>query len=295
MFGVSVLVFASLYLTPGDPVTAIVGDTPISEETRAQLRTQYGFDRPVIEQYLTFFGRALRGDLGYSYRSQRPVTGLIVQNLPNTLELMAAATLIAVVVGTTVGTVAAARRGRVTDTALMVAATLGLAVPTFWLGMVLLLVFAVNLQWFPAIGADGWASLVLPSVTIGIGAACVVARFLRGALLEVLGQDYITTARSKGVREHRVVVRHALRNAMIPVLTILGLQIGNLLAGAVVVETIFTRHGLGELLLAAITNRDFPVVQGAVLFAAAAYVVVNLLVDICYGLVDPRIHHSGAR
>lgn len=293
MLGVSTLVFASLYLTPGDPVTAIVGDAPISAETRAQLRAQFGFDRPLYEQYGAFLRRTIQGDLGYSFRSQRPITELITQNLPNTLQLMAAATLIAIVVGTIVGTIAAARHGSASDAALMIVATLGLSVPTFWLGMVLLLVFSVNLGWFPAIGADGWRSLVLPAVTIGVGAACVIARFLRGSLLEVLGQDYVTTARSKGVRERNVVVVHALRNAMIPVLTILGLQIGNLLAGAVVVETIFTRHGIGELLLSGIVNRDFPLVQGAVLFAAASYVLVNLLVDVCYSIVDPRIRHGG--
>jgi peptide/nickel transport system permease protein len=293
LLGVSVLVFASLYLTPGDPLTAIVGDAPISQQSRDQLMVQYGFDRPLIVQYLDFLGRALHGDLGYSYRSGQPVATLIRHNLPNTLELMVAAMVIAVILGGIAGIVAAVHHGRLADTGLMVFATLGLSVPTFWLGMVLLLVFAVRLGWVPAIGDQGFVSLILPSVTIGLAVACVIARFLRGSLLEVMGQDYITTARSKGAGENRIIVRHALRNAVIPVLTIIGLQVGNLLAGAVVVETIFTRHGIGELLLSGIVNRDFPVVQGTVLFAAFGYVLVNLVVDLLYMVIDPRIRHGG--
>jgi peptide/nickel transport system permease protein len=292
MFGVSVLVFASLYLTPGDPVSAVVGDIPISEETRAQLSSQYGFDKPLVTQYLSFLSRTVRGDLGYSYRSGQPVGALIAQNVPLTLELMVSAMVLAILVGTVLGTLAALNHGRTLDTVLMTVATLGLSVPTFWLGMLLLLIFAVQLGWVPAIGSEGFSSLILPAVTIGLAVACVLARFLRGSLLEVLGQDYIMTARSKGAAERRVVLRHAFRNAVIPVLTIVGLQVGNLLAGAVVVETIFTRHGIGELLLSGITNRDFPVVQGTVLFAAIGYVAVNLAVDLLYSVIDPRIRHG---
>jgi peptide/nickel transport system permease protein len=292
MFGVSVLVFASLYLTPGDPVSAVVGDIPISEETRSQLSRQYGFDKPLVTQYLSFLSRTVRGDLGYSYRSGQPVGALIAQNLPLTLELMVSAMVLAILVGTVLGTLAALNHGRALDTLLMTVATLGLSVPTFWLGMLLLLIFAVRLGWVPAIGSEGFSSLILPSVTIGLAVACILARFLRGSLLEVLGQDYIITARSKGAGERRVVLGHAFRNAVIPVLTIVGLQVGNLLAGAVVVETIFTRHGIGELLLSGITNRDFPVVQGTVLFAALGYVAVNLAVDLLYSVIDPRIRHA---
>ncbi|GAA2593947.1 ABC transporter permease [Dactylosporangium fulvum] len=293
LLGVSVLVFLSLYLTPGDPVTAVVGDVPVSEETRQQLRAQYGFDRPLWEQYLSFMGRALQGDLGYSYRYQRPVLDLVLQNIPQTILLMLAAMAIAVVLGSLIGTVSALKRGSKVDTALMGLATLGLSVPTFWLGMILLLVFAVNLRWLPAIGADRPGAIILPAVTLAIGAACIIARFLRGSLLEVLNHDYVVAARSKGMREQRVIGVHAMRNAVIPVLTIVGLQIGNLLAGAVVVETIFTRHGIGQLLLSGITNRDFPIVQGTVLFATVSYVLINLVVDLLYTVVDPRIRHGG--
>ncbi|WP_238006443.1 ABC transporter permease [Dactylosporangium sp. AC04546] len=293
LLGVSVLVFMSLYLTPGDPVTAVVGDVPVSEETRQQLRAQYGFDRPLWDQYLSFMGRALQGDLGYSYRYQRPVLDLVLQNIPQTIQLMLAAMVIAVLLGSLIGTASALKRGSKVDTALMGLATLGLSVPTFWLGMILLLVFAVNLRWLPAIGADRPGAIILPAVTLAIGAACIIARFLRGSLLEVLNHDYVVTARSKGMRERRVIGVHAMRNAVIPVLTIVGLQIGNLLAGAVVVETIFTRHGIGQLLLSGITNRDFPIVQGTVLFATVSYVLVNLVVDLLYTVVDPRIRHGG--
>jgi ABC-type dipeptide/oligopeptide/nickel transport system permease component len=290
---VSVLVFASLYLTPGDPVTAVVGDVPIDQATRAQIREAYGFDRPLVEQYLTFLTRALRGDLGFSYRNDQPVLELVLRAIPSTISLMLAAMAIGVAIGMVVGTIAAIRRGTLVDTTLMALATLGLSIPAFWLGMLLLLVFAVNLQLVPAIGSDDPRSLILPAITLGVGSAATIARFLRSSLLEVLGQDYITTARSKGLAPRRVITGHALRNAFIPVLTIIGLQVGTLLAGAVVVEAIFTRRGVGSLLLAGINNRDFPVVQGTVLFATVSYVVVNLVVDVAYTVVDPRIRHGG--
>lgn len=290
---VSVLVFASLYLTPGDPVTAVVGDVPIDAATREQIRVAYGFDRPLHEQYLAFLGRVLQGDLGFSYRNDQPVAELVARAIPSTIQLMLAAMAIGIVVGMTVGTLAAIRRGTVADTLLMAGATLGLSIPSFWLGMLLLLVFAVWLQLVPAIGSDDPASLILPAITLGVGSAATIARFLRSSLLEVLGQDYITTARSKGVPPRRVITGHAMRNAFIPVLTVIGLQVGTLLAGAVVVEAIFTRRGIGSLLLSGINNRDFPVVQGTVLFATVAYVVVNLIVDVAYSVVDPRIRHGG--
>ncbi len=290
---VSLLVFASLDLTPGDPVTSVVGDVPIDQATRAQIREAYGFDRPLHDQYLGFLARALQGDLGYSYRNHQPVLDLVLRAIPSTVSLMIAAMIIGISVGMVVGTLAAIKRGTLTDTTLMSLATLGLSIPSFWLGMLLLLVFAVNLRLVPAIGRDDLASLILPAITLGVGSAAIIARFLRSSLLEVLGQDYITTARSKGVSPRRVITGHALRNAFIPVLTIIGLQVGTLLAGAIVVETIFTRRGVGSLLLSGINNRDFPVVQGTVLFATVSYVVVNLLVDVAYTLVDPRIRHGG--
>jgi ABC-type dipeptide/oligopeptide/nickel transport system permease component len=274
-------------------VTAVVGDVPIDAATRAQIREAYGFDRPLLDQYLAFLSRVLHGDLGFSYRNDQPVLELVLRAIPSTISLMLAAMAIGITVGLVVGTFAAIRRGSLMDTTLMAFATLGLSIPSFWLGMLLLLVFAVNLQLVPAIGSDDPRSIILPAITLGVGSAATIARFLRSSLLEVLGQDYITTARSKGLSPRRVITGHALRNAFIPVLTIIGLQVGTLLAGAVVVEAIFTRRGVGSLLLAGINNRDFPVVQGTVLFATVSYVVVNLLVDVAYTVVDPRIRHGG--
>jgi peptide/nickel transport system permease protein len=285
-------VFSSLYLAPGDPVTAIVGSVPISVETRERLRVEYGFDRPLPVQYASFVARAVRGDLGYSYRFHSPVSDLILAELPATVELMVASMLVGLVLGSFLGAVAALSPRTWIDTGATLVATVGLSIPSFWFGMILLLVFAVDFRLVPSFGSDSWSTLILPTVTLAVIVAAVITRLMRSSLLEVLSQDYIATARSKGASELRVLLRHALQNAAIPLLSVVGLQIGNLLAGAVVVETIFSRHGIGHLLVEGIQNRDFPIVQGTVLFITASYVCVNLIIDLLYTVIDPRIRHQ---
>jgi ABC-type dipeptide/oligopeptide/nickel transport system permease component len=289
MLGVSFLVFASLYIVPGDRLTAITGGVPITEDARARITAEYGFDRPFLEQFASFLTRAAQGDLGYSYRYDLPVVSLILNELPSTIALMVAAMSFAIIIGGGLGILAATRRGQWPDATAMGLATIGLSLPTFWLGLMLLIVFSVGLHLVPAIGSGTPQQLILPALVLGLAPAAVIARFVRGSMLDVLHQDYVWTARSKGVSEQSVVIRHALRNAAIPVLTVVGIQIGTMLAGAVVVETVFTRHGIGTLLLQAINNRDFPVVQGTVLFITLSYVTVNLGVDVLYAVVDPRI------
>jgi peptide/nickel transport system permease protein len=292
---VSFLVYGSIYLAPGNPVSAIVGNVPLTPAAMARLRVEYGFNQPFIVQYLRFLGRAAEGNLGYSYASQRPVVDLILQNLPSTVELMLTSMAFGIVVGGVLGSLAARHPRSWLGTTATGVATVGLSLPSFWVGLLLLLAFSVELHLLPAFGNSGWQSLVLPTLTLGIVIAAVLTRFTRSAFLDVLRQDYITTARAKGVPERTILWRHALRNAAIPVLSIVGLQVGTLLAGAVVVETIYTREGIGRLLINSITGRDFPVLQGTVMFITVTYVCVNLLVDIAYTIIDPRIRHQGRR
>ncbi len=290
--GISVLVFVSLYLVPGDPLTAVLGDAVVTGEQAAALRQQYGFNDPLVVQYARFAGRALQGDLGRSLQYKRPVLDEIRTQLPATIQLTLAAMTIAVVVGMGLGILAALRPHSWLDALSMFFALVGVSFPSFWVGLMLLLVFSLYLGWLPATGTEGWQRLIMPAATLGFGAAAIIARLTRSSMLEVLRQAYVTTARAKGLAAHTVLVRHALRNAIIPVLTIVGLQFGNLLAGAVVVETVFSRQGIGRLLVAAILGRDFPLVQGLVLFVAVVYVLINLVVDVSYALVDPRIRYD---
>jgi peptide/nickel transport system permease protein len=292
VLGVSLLVFASLYLLPGDPVQALVGDVPVEKERLDALRKQLGLDQPPWVQYARFAGGALRGDLGQSLQTGRPVVQEILIQLPATLQLTAAALTFAVLVGVTLGSIAAIRHHTWLDGAIMLVALTGVSIPTFWLGLLLLLAFSLGLRWLPATGSEGLERLVMPAFALGYGASAVIARLTRGSMLEVLRQEYVVTARAKGLRERGVIVRHALKNALIPVITIVGLQLGNLLAGAVVVETVFSRQGVGRLLVGAILGKDFPVVQGTVLFIACLYVLINLVVDMSYALVDPRIRYG---
>ncbi|MBX7213833.1 MAG: ABC transporter permease [Thermoflexales bacterium] len=292
LIGISALVFFSLKLVPGDPLTAIVGDGVISQEQAAQLRAQYGLDDPLHVQYFRFVERAIQGDLGRSLQFKRPVVDEIRSQLPATLQLTLAAMVVALTVGLSLGIVAALRPGTWLDSGAMALALAGVSFPSFWVGLNLLLIFSLALGWLPATGTEGFERLIMPAGTLGFGAAAIIARLTRSSLLEVLRQQFITTARAKGLGFARVVLRHALRNAIIPVVTIVGLQFGNLLAGAVVVETVFSRQGIGRLLVTAILGRDFPLVQGVVLFVACVYVGVNLLVDISYALIDPRIRYA---
>ncbi|MCW5850334.1 MAG: ABC transporter permease [Anaerolineae bacterium] len=292
IIGISMLVFFSLYLIPGDPLTAVLGDAVVSQAQAAQLREQYGFNDPLPVQYLRFAGRALQGDLGRSLQYKRPVLDEIRTQLPATIQLTLASMLIAVGVGMSLGILAALRPHSWLDSLSMAVALVGVSFPSFWVGLMMLLVFSLFLGWLPATGTEGWQRLIMPATTLGFGAAAIIARLTRSSMLEVLRQGYITTARAKGLAAPQVLLRHALRNAVIPVLTIVGLQFGNLLAGAVVVETVFSRQGVGRLLVAAILGRDFPLVQGLVLFVATVYVLINLVVDVSYAVVDPRIRYD---
>lgn len=295
---VSVVVFSLIHLTPGDPVSIMLREEA-DPATAATLRRQLGLDRPLPVQYLTWLGRAVQGELGRSIRTNQPVTDAIRQRVPVTLSLAAAALLVALMIGLPAGILAALRRNSVVDVAATLVAICGVSLPSFWLAILLILVFSVTLGWLPPLGwvspgrdLGAWIrSLVLPSVTLGVAIAAVVMRMTRASLLEVLELDYVRTARAKGLAERRIVLGHALRNALIPVVTVVGLQAGALLGGAVITETIFALPGVARLLVDAIFQRDFPIVQGVVLFLAVNFLVVNLLVDLTYAWLDPRIRY----
>jgi peptide/nickel transport system permease protein len=289
LFGVTLAVFSMLFLVPGDPVKIMLAEFVTNPDQVAQMRAQLHLDEPILQQYARFVTGAVRGDLGTSIRSRRPVTTEIGENLASTAQLALAAMVVAVGLGVPLGLVAALSRSSWLDVASMAAALLGVSMPSFWLGLLLIFVFSLHLAWFPATGGGDLRHLVLPAITLGMIAAAIIARLTRSSMLEVLGQDYVRTARAKGLGGFSVVVRHALKNALIPIITIFGLQFGNLLAGAVIVETVFSRPGLGRLIVGGILNKDFPLVQGVVLFVATAYVLINLLVDVAYAYADPRI------
>lgn len=291
LFGVSVIVFSILKFVPGDPALQ-VGGLDASPEDLAAIRQQLGLDRPVHVQYLYFVGNALRGDFGKSIRSNRPVLEEMWSRIPNTVVLTAVAMIFAILLGTGLGILAAVRQYSLWDNLAMAAAMLGISVPIFWLGLMLMLLFAVQLRWFPTAGTGTALHLVLPALTLGAASAAIIARQVRSAMLEVLRQDYVRTARAKGLRSRKVILRHALANALIPAVTIIGLQFGYLLAGAVVTETVFAWPGVGRLLVDAIKFRDFPVVQATILWLALIFSTVNLAVDVLYGYLDPRIKYQ---
>jgi len=289
LFGVTLAVFSMLFLVPGDPVKMMLAEFVTNPDQVAQMRAQLHLDEPILKQYGRFVTGAVRGDLGTSIRSRRPVTTEIGENLASTAQLALAAMLVAIGLGIPLGLLAALSRNSWLDVASMGTALLGVSMPSFWLGLLLIFVFSLHLAWFPATGGGDLHHLILPAVTLGMIAAAIIARLTRSSMLEVLGQDYVRTARAKGLGGFSVVVRHALKDALIPIITILGLQFGNLLAGAVIVETVFSRPGLGRLIVGGILNKDFPLVQGVVLFVATIYVLINLLVDLAYAYADPRI------
>jgi peptide/nickel transport system permease protein/oligopeptide transport system permease protein len=289
VLGVTIAVFAMLHLVPGDPIRIMLGEFQTSPEQVALLEAQLHLDEPLPQQYARFLAGAVQGDLGYSIRSKRPVMDEITDNLPSTLILTLSGLLIAVVIGMTLGIIAAIKQNTFADLIAMVIAMLGVSMPSFWLGIMLIFAFSLRFQWFPATGGGDLRHLVLPALTLGLGASAIIARLTRSTMLEVLRQEYIVTARAKGLRGSAVILRHALRNALIPTVTILGLQFGQLLAGTVVIETVFARPGIGRLIVLAILEKDFPLVQGIVLFIAIAYVLINLLVDMLYAVLDPRI------
>ena len=293
LFGVSLLVFLLTAIALGDPARAMLGqrgDPALIE----QIRQEYALDRPLWVRYATWMDRLLRGDLGRSYHQQRPVTDVILERFPATFRLAVSATLVAVVLGLSAGIFAALRPGSLLDHLLMGAAVLGISTPVFWLGLMLSLVFAVWFGWFPVSGyGDGaLVNLVLPALTLGALHTGTIARMTRSSLLEVIRQEYVQTARAKGLAERWVIGKHALRNALIPVITVVGIGLADLLVGAPLTETVFAWPGLGRMLVAAVGQRDVPVVMGAVLVFAVIYVVGNLLVDLAYMLIDPRVRRE---
>ncbi len=294
LIGVSVLVFLMVHLLPGDPATIMLQGAPATAEDIANLRHELGLDKPIHVQYGTYMGRVLTGDFGKSIHTRRSVLKEIGSVFPATLRLALSAMVIAITLGTVLGAVAAMRQNSWIDTASMGTALFGVSMPDFWIGLLLILIFSVQLHWFPATGGGSLRHIVLPAIALGANFAAIIARLVRSSLLEVLRQDYVVTARAKGLHHRTVLLRHALRNALIPVVTIIGLQFGNLLGGAVVIETVFARQGIGRLAITAILAKDFPLIQGLVLVSAVVYVVLNILVDSSYALLDPRIKYGAA-
>lgn len=290
LFGVSVFSFLLVHLA-GDPAVAVAQPDWTQAQVEA-LRVELGLDRPLCVQYGDFVRSALQGDLGTSYRQRRPVADLLFERLPATLELAGAAFLLSVLIGLPLGILSAVYRDRWPDQLTSVLALAAQAVPTFWLGIVLIAVFAVDLRWFPVSGRGTWAHLVLPAVALATYSIARNTRLLRSSLLDVIDQDYVRTARAKGLAARTVVLKHALRNALLPVLTVLGLDLGALLSGAVITEMVFAWPGVGRLIVNAVGNRDLPLVQGAVLLVGCVFVVVNLLVDLAYVLVNPRLRQA---
>ncbi|MFZ5790693.1 MAG: ABC transporter permease subunit [Pseudomonadota bacterium] len=319
-FGVTLLTFAMIRLIPGDPIEIMAGERGIDPDRHAALMHQFGFDRPLLEQYVLYIGDVLQGDLGKSFVTKKPVLSEFLQLFPATVELAICAMLFAVAVGLPVGILAGTRRGRFADHSVMALSLTGYSMPIFWWGLLLIILFSVNLGWTPVSGRldfvyfitpvtrfmlidtllsdqegaflDALHHLVLPSIVLGTIPLAVIARMTRSAMLEVLGEDYIRTARAKGLSPRRVVAVHALRNALIPVVTVIGLQTGVLLAGAILTETIFSWPGIGKWLVDSISRRDYPSVQGGVLLVAIVIMLVNLSVDLLYGLINPRIRHA---
>jgi peptide/nickel transport system permease protein len=286
--GVATLVFLLIHLVPGDPVEVMLGESaPVAD--RAALRGTLGLDQPVAVQYLHYLQGLLRLDLGTSIHLRRPVTGLLLERLPATLLLAAVTLVFTLLLALPLGLLAAVRRDSLADTGAMAFSLLGVSIPNFWLGPLLILVFSLWLGWFPVSGREGAGAVVLPALTLGTGLAAVLSRMVRSSMLEVLDEDYIRTARAKGLPPTRILLHHGLRNALLPVITLIGLQFGALLAGAVITETVFSWPGIGLLTIEAIQSRDYPVVQACVLLISAGYVGINLLTDIAYGWIDPRI------
>jgi ABC-type dipeptide/oligopeptide/nickel transport system permease component len=299
----SLVVFLMLHLAPGDPVTMILGakSRDYNQEDFDRVREQLGLNKPLLQQYVEWLGRIVRGDFGDSYYMRRDIMGLIVERMRATVQLAAGALVFAVPVGLGAGVISAIKRGTLFDRIVNAIVVAGVAIPTFALGLFLIVGFGVELGWLPTGGmtsfgdgslTDRLQHLILPSIALGVGPAAIIARLTRSAMLEVLNQDYVRTARAKGLRERLVVTRHAFRNVLIPVITVIGLQIGSLLGGAVLVEIVFSWPGMGELIINGITQRDYPVVQASVLVVAMIFIVVNIIVDVLYAVVDPRVRHG---
>ncbi len=288
--GVVLLTFLMLHFVPGDPVKAMfIQNGGATQEQIDQVRHQLGLDEPLPVQFWDYFTNVLHGNLGTSIRTNEGVGSMLLHNFPPTIELTLAGMGLAIVIGFVFGIFAAINRGTWIDSGLLVFSLGGVSIPSFWLGLLLIYVFSVHFHWIPVVGGPGWKQLIMPAVALGLQSSAIIARLVRSSLLEVLQEQYIVTARAKGVSGRHVMFGHALRNALLPVITIVGLQFGGLLSGTVIIETVFARQGIGRILVDALQARDFPTAQGAVLFIAVIYVLVNLLVDLLYGVIDPRI------
>ncbi|RKZ47893.1 MAG: glutathione ABC transporter permease GsiC [Candidatus Parabeggiatoa sp. nov. 3] len=291
VLGVVTIVFLLIHLVPGDPVQAMLGESAQPTDLEA-LREALGLNQPLIMQWWHYMTGLLQGDLGESLYSKEPIIDILIERFPATLELAFAGLCIAVLIALPLGSIAALRKDSIWDNGSMVFSLLGVSIPNFWLGPMLILLFSLTLGWFPVSGREGPLSLVLPALTLGTALAAILARMVRSTLLEVLNEDYIRTARAKGLRESAVVIHHALRNAALPIITVLGLQLGTLLGGAVITEIIFAWPGIGQLTIDAIHRRDYPVVQACILLISLSYVLVNTLTDIVYAWLDPRVRYS---
>lgn len=291
LIGVATLVFSLIHLVPGDPVQAMLGESASPQDV-AQLRGKLGLDRPLHEQYVSFARGVVRGDLGTSLRTNQPVTDIILERMPATLELAVSAMVVAILFAIPLGIIAAVWKGTHVDHAATTVALVGISMPTFWLGPLLAIVFSVWLGWFPVSGRGTVANLVLPAITLGAPLAAILARMTRASVLEELRELYVMAARARGVSETRAVLAHAFRNSLIPIVTVIGLQFGAVLTGAVITETIFAWPGVGRLLVQSISARDYPAVQGCILLIAVTYVSMNLLIDMLYGFLDPRIRYE---
>ncbi|MGL4442890.1 MAG: ABC transporter permease [Alsobacter sp.] len=287
------IVFVVLQVIPGDPVNLMLAGVPASQEVRDNERKRLGLDRPVVERYFTFLARAAKGDLGESFRTRQPVGKMILEQARSTLELALGGLLVGLLVGIVLGVLAGVKPNSWVDTLCMTLALMGVSLPSFWIGMLLIWVFGNVLGWVPIVGR-GLPALILPSITVGLFIAGGFARLVRSSIIEAMGQDYIRTARAKGLPRTKIVFKHALRNAMIPPVTLLGVQIGVLIGGAVVTENVFARPGLGTMLVEAVLTKDMPLVQALVVYTTAAYLFVNLVIDILYGVIDPRIRMGRA-
>lgn len=290
LLGAATCAFLLLHFIPGDTATALAGPQASAEDVES-LRRSLNLDAPLGQQYLSYIGNLLQGDLGHSYRNNSPVLEIVLAAWPATFQLTLASMLVAVALGVPIGILAAVKRGTIADTLSMMLAFVGVSMPSFWLALLLIILFSVNLGWLPFYGRESFASFVLPSLTLGLGVAANIARLTRTSMLEILGQDYIRTARGKGVKKSKVVWLHALRNAAVPIVTIIGLQFGVLLGGQVVTETVFSWPGIGRMVVNALNTRDMQIVQGGILVLAFTFAIINLITDLLYAVLDPRIRY----
>jgi len=295
IFGSLILVFFIIYLLPGDPVLSMLDPSTATAETVANLRKELGLDQPIYIQFADYFLNVLHGDFGQSIINSEPVLPKVLEHFPATLALTLTSAIFSIVIGLLFGVLSAIYRNKWIDFIARLIGLFGISMPTFWSGILLILIFSVFLNWFPAMGSDGWKTLVLPSLSLGFVGAGLIIRMVKTSMLEVVNEQFIVTLRAKGLSERVIMYQHALRNALIPAITIIGINIGELMAGTVVIETVFSRQGVGRIVADAIMAKDLPVIQGVVFFSAIVYVIVNLLVDLSYSLIDPRVRRSDQR